>query len=514
MKILGVTQGASVRVFARIVDMLAQTEPHIDAAAYVADSLAFKVNAAREQRLKDGSLALLKEWDITAAGRRRQVDWQTLNRWEQQIGDPSLWHVLLADRRIFFGKACKFRQDYAPRFTHAEMSGILLEAIERVAKFLDHETPDVIVGFGTATFGDYLFYRFAKAQGIPYLSLKATKIANYVSLNDDAIELSNHVASYLRSDAAPSAGAMEEARRHMAAIRDKGVRYEGALKSWARLRPGRGMVALARGLVRDLRNLLDPEVRRDNHVESAFVHSWYTHFRQPLVGHYVHARLGKVWVGTDELSTHDPFVFFPLHFEPEVSIQVFGRPYQNQIELVRNLALALPPGMCVLVKEHPRSIGFRPYAYYRKLLEIPNVRLVEPRLSTHAVIRHAQMVAVISGSTGLEAAICGKPVLTFGCPTYNVLPQSIVRQVRDIYRLGIDVRELLESRESAESEIQRFLAAHVDGAVPVDLYSVLLGKPGRHSEGREELSADQKRADDYLALARYFRERLADVVGN
>jgi len=512
MKLLGVTQGASVRVFARLVEMLGDDGGAVSAAAYVADALAFKTTARTEPCLRDGSMALLKEWDVTGAGRVRIPDWAALARWEEEVGDPSLWNVLLADRRLVFGRACKFRQDYTPRFTHEQMGGILQEALERISAFIEAQKPDVIVGFGTATFGDYLFYRFAKARGIPYLSLKATKIANYVSLNDDAVALSSHVASRI-SAAAVSESALDEARRHIEAIRQKGVKYEGALKSSARLQPLKGAVALARGLVRDLRNRADAEIGGDNHVESAMRHAWYTHFRQPLMGQYVQLRLKSEWVRADALAAQPPFVFFPLHFEPEVSIQVFGRPHQNQIELVRNIALSLPPGMLVLVKEHPRSIGFRPLGYYRKLLEIPNVRLVDPDISTHAVIRHAGMVAVISGSTGLEAAICGHPVITFGLPTYNALPDSMVRNVRDLHQLGEEIRSLMRDHAPVDSAVEQFLGAHVDGAVPVDLYSVLLGKQGRHSEGREGMSVEQKQSADYRALAAYFRQRLSDVAG-
>src|SRR5690606_8466235 len=147
--------------------------------------------------------------------------------------------------------------------------------------------------------------------------------------------------------------------------------------------------------------------------------------------------------GTDALASRGRFAFFPLHFEPEVSIQVFGRPYQNQIEVVRALALALPADVALLVKEHPRSIGFRPVRYYEKLLEIPNVRLVDPRLPSINVVTHADLVAVISGTIGLEAAILGKPVLAFGRPTYSVLPDDIVTKVTDLWRLPDQVRGAL-----------------------------------------------------------------------
>lgn len=509
MKILGVTQGGGIRLFLRLAEMLDVAMSKVQVAAYVADSLEFKAIARSEPHLLDGSLELLREWDITAAGLRRVPDWAALRRHEEVLGDPVLWNALLADRRLFFGKKCKYRQDYLPRFSHAQLGSILLEAIEAIRAFVDRVRPDVILAFGTATFGDYLFYRIAKSRGIPYLLLKSTKIANYVSLNDDAIKLSSHVAAlYERPEELPKF-AMRDAAKHIERIRSRGLKYEGALKNSSQFRPLKGLTALARGVARDFLSASDPEIRTDNHVDKATMHAWYTHFGQPLRAAYIRHHMGSRWVGALDIASQPPFVFFPLHFEPEVSIQVFGRPFQNQIELVRNLALSLPAGMVVLVKEHPRSVGFRPLGYYRKLLEIPNVVLADPQLQTHALIRHAELVAVISGSTGLEAAICGKPVLTFGIPTYNALPESMLRHVSDLHSLSRTLRDLLENYRINETALQSFVAAQVAGAVPVDLYSVLLGKAGRHSEGRENVPEANRREQDYRTLSEYCMQRIS-----
>jgi hypothetical protein len=235
----------------------------------------------------------------------------------------------------------------------------------------------------------------------------------------------------------------------------------------------------------------------------------YMNFIQPIKFALLSLRLKNKLIQYENLENHHPFVFFPLHFEPEVSLQVFGRPFQNQIEVIRNLALSLPAGMNLLVKEHPRSLGFRPYGYYRRLLEIPNVRLVDPLLSTHLVIRHATLVAVISGSTGFEAAILGKPVITFGLPTYRDLTRNMIRQVNSLHELGTEIKSLLEEFQTDEAALERFLAAHISGAVPIDLYSVLLGKQGRHSEGREKLSEAERRELDYRSLVEYCSKRIS-----
>jgi hypothetical protein len=512
MNLLGVTQGSNLRVFLRLAELLRKPLGLSTVSAYVADSQEFYALAAKEPVLSDPVMPILKEWEITQKGSRGRPDWDVLRKWEAALGDPVLWHALMADRRIFYGRRCKFKQDYSPRFTHEQMYAIAQVAIERIQGFLDLHPPSVIVGFGTSTFGDYFFYRFARHRGIPYLQLKATKIGNFVALNDDAIALSGHIRAFIDAPETISGEALEVARSHMISIRRRGVRYEGALKSPARFRPFRAVRGVARGMVRDIRNRLHPVVGQDNHVDSAALAALYSHLIQPTKAAYVSQRLNHRLVRHAQLAMQPPYAFYPLHFEPEVALQVFGRPYQNQIELIRNLAISLPAGMLLLVKEHPRSFGFRPYGYYRKLMQIPNVRLVDPLIPTHGVIQHASLVAVISGSTGLEAAVIGKPVLTFGVPAYNNLPRCMVRHVRSLHDLADDVRDLMENYRLDESALERFLAAHVAGAVPVDLYSVLLGKPGRHSEGREEMSEDERRLEDYRRLSDYCSGRILEEV--
>ncbi len=512
MKILGVTQGSNLKVFLRLTELLRGQRAIEQVGAFVADSMAFKSLAKIEPELGDGSVALLKEWEIVTQGRRRKPDWERLAQYERELGDPVLWNALMADRRIFFGRRCKMYQDYHPRFSHAEMGGILETALEQIEAFLDLFSPDLVIGFGTSTIGDYLFYRFAKARGIPYLQLKATKVGNRVSLNDDAVELSNHIADPFFGHSPIPEWAFDEARHYLEGVRQRGVRYEGAISRSRKIELWNSLVALGRGLAVDIRRYIDPVTRHDNHPESMFLTYFYERFHNPIKGAWIERRMSRFRISEKELASHPPFAFFPLHFEPEVSLQVFGRPYQNQIELVRTLAASLPAKMNLFVKEHPRSRGFRPLGYYRKLLQIPNVRMVDTSLPTHLVVRYAALVAVISGSTGLEAAICGQPVITFGTPVYNVLHGHMIHHTTDINRLGWEIRDLLKNHHCDEMVLERFFAATVAGSVQADLYTALLGKPGRMSEGREEMSTEQRRQEDYARLAVYCSKRIDEVM--
>jgi hypothetical protein len=113
-----------------------------------------------------------------------------------------------------------------------------------------------------------------------------------------------------------------------------------------------------------------------------------------------------------------PYVYFPLHDVEDYKIAYLLPELADQAGVVERLAAALPPGYDLVLKEHPQSIGRNPLALLRRLAAPPNAHLVAPRTSSHALIRHAAAVAVISSTTGLEALLHRKPVLTLGAPYY------------------------------------------------------------------------------------------------
>jgi len=196
-----------------------------------------------------------------------------------------------------------------------------------------------------------------------------------------------------------------------------------------------------------------------------------------------------------------PYAFFPLHKEPEVTLLVYSRPFMNQIEVIRNLARSLPVGMRLVVKEHPACVGYRPLQYYRKLLEIPNVSLAPPELESRSALQHASLVCIISGSIGLEALVLEKPVVHLGRVPFEILPDSMIRRIRDPEQMPATIQEMLSFHRHDEDALVSFVGAVIDFSVPVDFYSILLGRTGVYrSQGAREDTFEQQiqRLSDYV----------------
>ena len=483
-------------------------EGELECALYVSNAATCAKTIARCPDI--AAVSTLKEWEIFAEARGAEPDMDRLRRLQAQVGAP-LWQAALADRRVFFGELCKVRQDYRSRYSEAQMLAIVDVAARRIDAFLEQERPDAVLGFGTATVGDFLFEVLCRRREISYGQLKATKIRNNVALFDSGLRASRLLKNAYAAMQEVPEDLDAEVDAYLREVRERGVKYEGAILfrrdlMLAKLRQApRRLVSAFRA---DLARRRDPVQRNDPHIPANLPTAWYTNVVHPLRTFRLGRRLPLL--GMEELAGQGDFAFYPMHFEPEVSLQVFGRPFQNQIEVVRNLALSLPVGTRLLVKEHPRSLGFRKESYYRRLLDIPNVRLVDPFMPTIEIVRRARLIAVVSGSVGLEAAIVGKPVLVLGQTPYTLMPETMVQQAGNLNCLSEQIESLMKQFRPDEDSLRRYVAALLSISVPVNLYTNLLTKQGRYADPDLAKSA----SEEYRNLARFLCKQLPLLVGN
>lgn len=163
-----------------------------------------------------------------------------------------------------------------------------------------------------------------------------------------------------------------------------------------------------------------------------------------------------------------PFVYFPLHVAEDFKIKRLLPQYTHQAAVVEQVADALPPGYDLVLKEHPVSVGRNSIGSLRRLTRRPNVRLAPASTSSHDLIEAAEALVVIGSTTGFEALLYEKPVLTLGHPFYagygvTVDPDAAAELAEAIPRL-------LEFRPDAERIAQLMHAAMrhcLQGAPPM-----------------------------------------------
>lgn len=107
-----------------------------------------------------------------------------------------------------------------------------------------------------------------------------------------------------------------------------------------------------------------------------------------------------------------PFILVTLHVQPEASVDVVGEKFSNQLEFIRQISRSTPIDYRVVVKEHPHDFGQRSAAFYNALGAMPNVQILGPHEESREAIKRASLVVSITGTSSLEAALCGIPAVT------------------------------------------------------------------------------------------------------
>lgn len=506
MNVLFCTQSESLQLFDALCGTLKTRLPIEKAGFVVADSMAYGRWLAARPSFEGEGHHLLKEWEVTARPLGKP-DLDKLARYERELGgEAGLFGAIVADRRLIMGPDCAFTQDYRRRFTDDELLCTLQRGIEHMEVLFDELKPELVVSFICVTMLDYLAYLFAKARGIRFLNLRPTRIGDRVAfsrlLNDPSPELA---AQYQRLLAGEQSGFEDGARQYIRRVREQHGRYEGVVRPSDKpaLKSNASKYTRIDRLFSAVRSYLayrNSIAAADNHVPDPLRRLYFTAWRNPKQARRAREFFKGRYVREADLQGLR-YVFFPLHTEPEVSLLVYGRPYVNQIEIARMLAMSLPVDTVLVVKEHPWMVGKRSLSAYQKMLDVPRVRFADPTLEARTLVKQADLVAVVTGSVALEAAMLGKPVITFGDCPYNLLPGTMVQRCVDPRHLQVLIRDAIADHKSDDTALLAYVAAVFETSASLNLYSVLLGKSNVHTE-RSAVYAEEigKLAEYMVAL--------------
>lgn len=504
MRILFATQGESLNLFNAVRREVGLHIPIESAGFTLSDSASYLKFLEAHHRFENEDFHLLKEWELTAC-RHDEPDLTLLREYEDKIGaEPGLFGAIVGDRRLFMGINCTFSQDYRRRFSDKELLSILQEALKRTEVLFDTLRPDLVVSFICVTFLDYLVFLFAKARGIRFLNIRPTRVGDRITLgstlNDPSPEFMQSYEKCLSS----GSDNMNAARSYLEDVRIKHAKYEGVVKpsakpalkvSWTK----RGPFHLLTHLIKTYANYKKSIAASDNHVANPIRALFYSALINPYRAKRTFYYLRKRYIQTAEFGERR-FVFFPMHTEPEVSLLVYGRPFVNQIEIIRQIAISLPVDMILVVKEHPWMVGKRSRGAYDKLLNIPRVHLVDPSTNARELIRLSSLVTVITGSVALEAVMLGKPVLTFGDGPFNALPDTMVKRCSDLRRLPEDISNLIDpsNGDNNDKYLEAYLAAVFENSESINLYSNLLMKKNVYQIRESDYQLEVKKLANYL----------------
>ncbi|MFM7022532.1 MAG: hypothetical protein ACKOXB_06100 [Flavobacteriales bacterium] len=162
-----------------------------------------------------------------------------------------------------------------------------------------------------------------------------------------------------------------------------------------------------------------------------------------------------------------------LHYQPEYTSDSLGKFYVDQQFLISNIAMSLPAGQFLVVKDHVVSVGLRPKSFYEHIKKNPNVILLRHDYSPDEIVKNSKVVFTIVGSVALEAMFIGKPTIMFG--KYAFAKTNTISLCTSFWELGDMIRQKMNEKHDP-GEVKRhalaLLAGKYSGSMPGDIFGI------------------------------------------
>ncbi|MDC0202157.1 hypothetical protein OAJ97_00360 [Candidatus Nitrosopelagicus sp.] len=157
-----------------------------------------------------------------------------------------------------------------------------------------------------------------------------------------------------------------------------------------------------------------------------------------------------------QIPENQKFVYYPLHIEQERNLLIAAPFYTNQTELIRSIVKSLPIDYKLIVKEHPaqETREWRDISEYEEIMNIPNVLLTHPDISSKEIFKKCSLVITIGGTTGLESNFFQKPSIILSEMDYSIIPTA--EFVSNIKELPEKIKQTLQ-KEVISDDLDKFV---------------------------------------------------------
>jgi hypothetical protein len=335
-------------------------------------------------------------------------------------------------KKIIYGERFFYKYNKYHKFLDKEIFSILQQELEFYEKVLDEIKPDYVIIRNPEYQDIRLFYEICKSKNIPVLVLSFTRFSDRWMLSskvDEPISLEN-LDKNLKIE---SFDELIKSSKHYAKIHS----------SW--LPKQKSNIFQKLNVLKLIFSTFHSS--NINNYRDIGKTPWTTLTKR--IGLLLKSLVIEQFLNRNAIKvikSDMKFAFFPLHVEPEERILIKSQFFADQLSVIKNISQSLPIGTNLLVKEHPamKLLGWRDLDFYKKILEMPNVKLIHPSVSTEDLIQNSSFIITIAGTTAIEAAFYGKPSVVFTDVIFSSL--SCVFTVKILEDLPNIIKKCLNSK--------------------------------------------------------------------
>ncbi|MCD8525935.1 MAG: capsular biosynthesis protein [Alphaproteobacteria bacterium] len=372
---------------------------------------------------------------------RQDATPEKLQNFEKIYGPKAIRNMIICDRQAGAGfVTCAEREDSKlARATRKPdtLNAYTLGMLEYTNAFFDRHKPDALFAYVIASGPMLAFALEAERRGIFFSRLQHTRIEDCTVMDTDIKGMLAPVWTRFKTGEKPSPEAQQKGAAWLQNFREKNREpdYMALLKTQSKKAMStKGIIlgvakAAARGLLYNV-------IKKDKPIRAS---SGWQGFRQSITIPYKSWRLSQRddYARLDDLK-NTPYLYFPLHVDPEASTMLLAPDFTNQISVIEAISKSMPSSLQLFVKEHPNMNGRRPNGFYDAIAALPSVRLVDPTITGRDALALSKGVVTITGTAGWEAALLGKPSVILGdahfrqfdsaefCPELSHLEEAII----------------------------------------------------------------------------------------
>ena len=380
---------------------------------------------------------LVRLYDQVNEGRNYSPTAEELRWFRQFDGDHHLARVAYSDRHL-------------RNYTREQLVGLYVYLIRKFHDYIDVARPDVFVFNCVASHFAHLFYLVLRERKVKVIIPFGLGFDELVYLCDNPYLTSEDIWAthqrYRSGAERPPEEAVRWAEGTIARIRQQQAAYQvGAIM---KVESRRFSIPGPAGLARYLCNYVR-YYRKDPNLPSVWGRV------REVVSLHLNRLKSRRFVTPLERVAGAPFLFYPLHYEPELATLVFSQ--YDQFSVIDIVARQLPISWVLVVKDHPVMIGQRDYRFYQRVVErYPNVVFVDAGLNAQRLAEQAQAVLTLSGTIALEAMVLGKPVVFTSPIRFGNFGVGTLSQ--DLINFGSVLKSALQERHD-DADLVRMLAA-------------------------------------------------------
>ncbi len=418
------------------------------------------------------------------------------------LGIDSIWPIVMSLRNHICSYRDKYYYGFKQNVPDDEIIDYIMAAYKYIKLFFDEFDPEVIISPNFVALPHIMFNLFAMKRGVEMTVVTDCKVAGvYIfsrSFRDDRGRFLDRVDALNKGTV--ESGNIDKAKKYIEEFRDEFKKPDYASDEKI------STVTRIKKEIAPYYNVFRWFIRWCLRQPNSMLESTGITLdcRTPkfiLRDHFAGKRYKRVVKKFDYYPFEQvrKFVYLPLQFQPEESIDVAAPFSSNQIETARQIAMSLPGDHTLVVKEHPGMIGLRPPSYLEKIARTPNIKLVDHRIPNQEILERVDLVVSPNSTTIAEAAFFSKPAIQLGNLGTTLKFPNVSRHT-DMQTLSKKIKEMLATNlktEEYERKLENYVAAVYDVGFELNYTKLWNGDPS-----------------DFVKFIKALKEELVDAVSS